>query len=69
LQDSIEDLSYLEVLDLAGNQLNGEIPATINTISSLQELYLQDNNMTGAIPNLSGLVNLTHLNLSSNGFV
>ena len=46
-------------LDLGSNRLNGEIPAELGNLSNLRLLFINDNNLTGALPQgltaLSGL--------------
>ncbi|MFC1776890.1 fibronectin type III domain-containing protein [Pseudomonadota bacterium] len=54
-------------LTLAGNNLNGSIPATLSELVNLQRLSLADNQLSGAIPaSLGELENLTSLELNSN---
>ena len=52
-------LPNLEVLDLSGANLLGEIPKDIDQSASLQELSLQENSLNGDLP--SGLWNLLRL--------
>ncbi|KAL7224658.1 hypothetical protein ACSBR1_026020 [Camellia fascicularis] len=47
----IGSLRNLTVLELADNNLNGNIPSTLGEIKSLQRLYLGGNNFHGSIPN------------------
>ncbi|XP_029126279.1 receptor-like protein EIX2 [Cajanus cajan] len=42
-------MKSLEVLHLEANKLQGEIPASLSNIFTLQELYLKDNNLSGEI--------------------
>ncbi|XP_047326206.1 putative leucine-rich repeat receptor-like serine/threonine-protein kinase At2g24130 [Impatiens glandulifera] len=65
---SLTNSSNLQELELAGNNLGGEIPHVIGFLSSnLVEIHLDDNLIYGSIPpQISNLVNLTLLNLSSN---
>jgi len=53
-------------INMENNNLVGTIPAEVNDFSSLATLYLNGNQLTGAIPNLSGLTNLSQLNLAVN---
>ena len=53
---SIENTTTLSLQD---NQLTGEIPPAIGSLTNLTHLYLQDNQLTGEIPPEIG--NLTHL--------
>ena len=70
LTGEIPDLSpliSLRELSLAGNQLDGSIPASLGEITSLQGLYLQDNMLTGSIPaSLGDLTSLQFLLLRGN---
>ena len=54
-------------LFLGGNQLTGEIPAELGTLTKLAHLQLNGNRLTGEIPGeLGRLTNLTLLYLSGN---
>ena len=54
-------------LDLRSNQLTGEIPAELGSLSNLTNLNLSRNQLTGSIPaELGSLTNLTRLGLSLN---
>lgn len=58
---------HVTKLDLRNNNLNGLLPASIATLTGLQELLLSDNTLYGSLPDSIGdLVNLTVLNLSGN---
>uniref|UniRef100_A0A453DWZ1 non-specific serine/threonine protein kinase n=1 Tax=Aegilops tauschii subsp. strangulata TaxID=200361 RepID=A0A453DWZ1_AEGTS len=73
IPNDVGSLANLNILILAGNQLSGKIPDSIQnmnklsgdipdalaSIGNLQELYLAHNNLTGSIP--VGLQNLTLL--------
>ncbi|KAK1322891.1 putative leucine-rich repeat receptor-like serine/threonine-protein kinase [Acorus calamus] len=62
-------LSYNDLeLELAGNNLAGEIPSEVGDLSeNLAQLHLDDNGFYGSIPpTFSNLINLTFLNLSYN---
>uniref|UniRef100_A0A0D9WMQ4 non-specific serine/threonine protein kinase n=1 Tax=Leersia perrieri TaxID=77586 RepID=A0A0D9WMQ4_9ORYZ len=65
---SLRNCTRLQELELAGNDLGGELPAFIGELSRVfRQIHLEDNAITGSIPpNISGLVNLTYLNLSNN---
>ncbi|KAI4335522.1 hypothetical protein L6164_014160 [Bauhinia variegata] len=65
---SMVNLSHLQELELAGNNLGGKLPRIIGDLSSnLVQLHLDDNLIYGSIPpNIANFVNLTFLNLSSN---
>ncbi|KAK4476787.1 hypothetical protein RD792_015947 [Penstemon davidsonii] len=51
-----------------GNLLEGSIPPNLSNLRSLNELYLANNNFNGNIPNLTGLINLTYVDMSNNSF-
>lgn len=57
----------LEVLDLSGNSISGDIPAEIGDLASLKVLNLSDNEIEGNIPGeINKLNNLLQLDLSHN---
>ena len=51
-------------LDLRGNSLAGALPDELGNLTGLTHIYLQDNELTGPIPALSGLTGLTRLDLA-----
>ena len=54
-------------LNIAENQIEGEIPPWLGDLSDLEELYLQDNQLTGSIPaELADLADLEELFLADN---
>ena len=61
-------LECLCVLYLENNQLTGEIPPELRNLKSLEHLYISSNELGGKIPNLSGLLGLTYIDLASNNF-
>ncbi|KAM3192315.1 hypothetical protein ACQJBY_069504 [Aegilops geniculata] len=65
---SLSNCSNLQVLDLGGNMLEGEIPSSVGTLSTnLEFLNMQDNSITGKIPEVvANLTNLHALFLDSN---
>ncbi|KAG6772228.1 hypothetical protein POTOM_023627 [Populus tomentosa] len=65
---SLVNSSDLQELELAGNNLRGEIPLIIGNLSTnFVHIHLDENLLYGSIPpHISNLVNLTLLNLSSN---
>ena len=64
---ALYNMTYLEILDLSQNRLNGTIPPTLGNLSRLQILDLSQNSLSGPIPSsLGNLTTLTNLNLSSN---
>ena len=59
-------LTSLTILNLSNNRLAGAIP-DLSILTSLRELFLQDNQLTGEIPTwLGSLTNLRSLRLSNN---
>ncbi|UZO80676.1 hypothetical protein NBT05_17255 [Aquimarina sp. ERC-38] len=70
IPNSIDQLMYLETLNLNLNDLIGQIPKSIGSLTNLKELALEGNNLVGRIPDeITDLVNLVGLNLSRNQFV
>ncbi|XP_054805237.1 putative leucine-rich repeat receptor-like serine/threonine-protein kinase At2g24130 [Prosopis cineraria] len=65
---SLTNLSYLQELEIAENNLGGKLPYNIGDLpTSLVQLHLDDNLIYGPIPpQIANLVNLTLLNFSSN---
>ncbi|KAJ9141158.1 hypothetical protein P3X46_031730 [Hevea brasiliensis] len=65
---SLVNSSNFQELELAGNNLGGQIPPIIGDLSTnLVQIHLDENLLYGSIvPHISNLVNLTLLNLSSN---
>ena len=53
-------------IDLRSRQLTGTIPAALNSLTGLEELYLFSNELRGAIPDISGLTSLRILHLNQN---
>ena len=54
-------------MDLSFNDLSGEIPTELGSLSNLTQLALDFNDLSGEIPpELGSLSNLTHLDLYDN---
>ena len=67
LPPELGDLSNLEYLNLARNDLSGAIPPELGDLANLRTLFLSVNALSGAIPpELGGLANLQWLALSVN---
>jgi hypothetical protein len=67
IPDMLNNLTYLKMLDLHSNQLDGGIPVTLGQLKKLDLLDLSVNRLTGPIPpELGNLSNLTHFNVSFN---
>ncbi|KAG9455916.1 hypothetical protein H6P81_000424 [Aristolochia fimbriata] len=67
---SLVNCSGFQELELAGNNVSGELPSAVGDLSpSLLQLHLEENLIHGFIPpSISNLANLTLLNLSFNLF-
>ncbi|THU71845.1 hypothetical protein C4D60_Mb04t05820 [Musa balbisiana] len=65
---AISNLTHLEELEIAGNDLRGTLPSMAGLLHvNLSLIFLQDNRIRGAIPSdVSNIRNLTSLNLSRN---
>ena len=63
----LENLTSLEMLSLAENQLSGAIPSWLGNLANLEWLDLSENQLMGSIPpELGDLTNMERLNLSDN---
>ena len=63
----IDTSGHVTALRLHENELSGEIPSELGSLTNLARLYLYDNQLTGEIPSeLSGLENLEDLFLAGN---
>ncbi|GLJ20459.1 hypothetical protein SUGI_0372220 [Cryptomeria japonica] len=63
---SQDDPPRVIIIDLTSMHLNGNIPTKIADLSALTKLLLGNNNLSGDIPDLSSLKNLTILQLQNN---
>ncbi|KAH7537742.1 hypothetical protein FEM48_Zijuj03G0125300 [Ziziphus jujuba var. spinosa] len=62
-------IDALEVLDLSGNQLSGQLTESLGRLSSLQYFDISYNQLNGSLPeNFGQLVNLKSLDISHNLF-
>ncbi|KAF6166402.1 hypothetical protein GIB67_034953 [Kingdonia uniflora] len=55
-------------IDISSKSISGVLPPEINELTQLKTLSFQQNKLSGAIPDLSNLVNLQELFLDSNNF-
>ncbi len=65
-ETQLDRLCHLQILNLSHNQLIGPIPPDLNRLISLTGLHLNNNRLTGPIPNLIRLTRLTGLHLNNN---
>lgn len=65
--DTLGELDALEILSLHSNRLALDLPSDVPSIPSLSSLFLQRNELSGAVPS-SLSSNLTFLDLSCNSF-
>ena len=49
-----------------GTGLSGDVPAWLNTMTEMRELWLWGNMLSGALPDLSGMTSLDRLKLNGN---
>ena len=57
----LSDMTRLEQLYLANNDLAGSIPSWLNEMTEMRELWLWGNELSGTIPDLSGMTSLDRL--------
>lgn len=55
-------------IQIGGRRLKGNVPSEIRNLSSLQQLELQSNSLSGPLPSLSGMPQLRVLFLHNNSF-
>ncbi|MGD2092317.1 MAG: SBBP repeat-containing protein, partial [Candidatus Aminicenantes bacterium] len=60
------DNTNVEIVQIENNNLVGTIPVELNNLTTLTGLILNNNQLSGTMPDLSSLVNLTELKLSVN---
>ncbi|KAK1628459.1 hypothetical protein QYE76_002774 [Lolium multiflorum] len=62
-------LKTLEVLRFdRNNQLSGPVPTNINNLTKLIELHLENNKLTGPLPDLTEMNSLSFVDMSNNSF-
>ncbi|XP_059639413.1 putative receptor-like protein kinase At3g47110 [Cornus florida] len=67
LPSEVDSLKNLEDLDISKNELSGEIPNSLESCTSLENLYMEGNSFNGSIPqSLSSLRGILNLDLSRN---
>jgi Leucine-rich repeat (LRR) protein len=64
--EALLNLTNLSMLDISDNYLGGSVPADIETLKQLTELYIAGNNLSGVMSedHFSGLTNLKYIDLS-----
>ncbi|CAB9522187.1 Leucine Rich Repeat [Seminavis robusta] len=68
IPSEIGRLTNLQYLQLFGQSLKGEVPTEFGMLTSLTRLALSDNRLTGPLPSLGALSDLTDLHLDGNSF-
>jgi Leucine-rich repeat (LRR) protein len=48
--------------------LSGPVPTNINNLTKLAELHLENNQLTGPLPDLTGMNSLSFVDMSNNTF-
>ncbi|XP_052172513.1 leucine-rich repeat receptor protein kinase HPCA1 isoform X1 [Diospyros lotus] len=69
IPDTLGLVQTLEVLRLDRNILTGAVPRNLNNLTKVVELHLAYNNLSGPLPNLSGMTLLNYVDLSNNPFL
>ena len=59
-------LTKLSYLSISANALEGQIPASLFTLPKLEQLYIEGNKFTGAMPSVGGATKLGILNAADN---
>ncbi|GJY66888.1 leucine-rich repeat-containing protein [Tanacetum coccineum] len=63
----LHNLHFFVLLDLSGNNISGEIPASLGNLKALQQLNISHNKISGNIPlSLGNLVRIESLDVSHN---
>jgi Leucine-rich repeat (LRR) protein len=60
------DQSHVTTIDLANNQLSGELSQSLKLLTALENFSVRNNQLTGPIPDLTNLVNLQLVEVSQN---
>lgn len=68
IPSQISQINGLEQIMLSYNNLIGVIPQSFSSLTRLQGLWFHNNNLEGPVPNLTGNLQLSLLNFSSNKF-
>ena len=63
---NLTNLTYLALGNMRNTGLTSSIPANIGNLANLTHLYLDINNLTGTLPDISGMAALKVMRLSNN---
>ncbi|KAM0953255.1 putative protein kinase RLK-Pelle-LRR-I-1 family [Dioscorea sansibarensis] len=63
---SLDSNPKISSINLSGKNLMGNIPLELTKLTSLVDLRLDGNSLTGPIPDFSGCLNLEHIHLENN---
>ncbi|KAH7656849.1 Non-specific serine/threonine protein kinase protein [Dioscorea alata] len=63
---SLDSNPKISSINLSGKNLTGNIPLELTKLTSLVDLRLDGNSLTGPIPDFSGCLNLEHIHLENN---
>nr|GEY69560.1 probable LRR receptor-like serine/threonine-protein kinase At1g06840 isoform X2 [Tanacetum cinerariifolium] len=66
LPSEFEKFKSMHILQLDNNQFDGDIPSSYGNISALVKISLRNCSLRGVLPDLSGLKNLSYIDLSRN---
>jgi hypothetical protein len=68
IPDFIFGFTNLQILRLHGANFTGAIPTTLSNLADLRQIWLQENTLTGAVPDMSAASELATLRLTGNQF-
>ncbi|XP_021720954.1 probable leucine-rich repeat receptor-like protein kinase At5g49770 [Chenopodium quinoa] len=61
-------VNEMEVLRLDWNSFSGSVPSNISNLTEVTEMLLSNNQFTGSMPDLTGMNQLSYLDMSNNSF-